>query len=444
MSPLNSEPTTPSCSPLGAACAWARTLFPGDDPAAATHVRVYRIAFWGVLLIAAGIRLWRVIHWGDAPLDPDAQGFLEIIRGGAWYETASSIPPWVREPFWIWVNRPAAWVFGANPATLRAMSALVGVAVVWVAWRLAGTWFGPAVALVTATGLALSPRWYFWGGRGLRTELQTLLVLLFLLEWTKQHATCATTRLSARANGAGVVTVRWWQSLRPAVRLAALGSAAQLTYISSLSFTFPFVFLRGVLSRWRPAAWILSAAILILPLLPHLGFNYRFQDSRDPLFSSNIHARFYHNYEFLALRDDAGRAQFNADPYAGPPISTGHYLLREHTPAQLLAGMARGAFNVFLHRMPYIEQFATSKVVGAIYLLGIVISLLLPAGRAAAAATLWLSLPTLYLASLRGFDTRILAPLTPWMWMMVGIGSVALARTLARYAGGFSARPRSS
>lgn len=370
-----------------------------------TLPKAIRCALVAVLLLGFQARWNAFEEQRRKPLDPDARGFLEIVESGAWYATAASTGPWVREPAWIWVARTGGWALGTTENTLRLMSLLAGLLVVAQTARLGSRWFGPAVGLAGATGVALAPQWLEWSARGLRTEWYALVVLTFVFEWEKAR--------ERRANGAG------------AARLGLLAAAAQLTYISSAAWTFPLLLVWALGGRRGATRFVAAAAISLLPLLPHLVFNYRFQDSRDPLFSSNIHARYYKNYEFQDKPGHLTREEFLRDPYAGPPVTTMKYLLGMHSPAELARGMARGGWNIFARRVAGIEQFGASKTLVAVYALGVLAALLGRGGggRRSVGIWIWMSLPFLYLASLPGgMDTRLVAFLTPWMWLYLALG----------------------
>lgn len=368
--------------------------------------KAIRFALVAVLLLGLQGRWTAFEEQRRKPLDPDAQGFLEIVESGAWYATAASTGPWVREPAWIWVSRLGGWMLGTTENTLRLMALLAGLLVVVQTARLGSRWFGPAVGLAAATGVALAPQWLAWSARGLRTEWYALVVLTFVLEWEKAR--------DRREGNAG------------AARLGLLAAAAHLTYISSLAWTLPLLLLRAWGGgRRRGARFALAAAVSLLPLLPHLAFNYRFQESRDLFFSSNIHAIYYRNHEFQDRPGHLTREEFLRDPYAGPPVTTMGYLLGMHSPAELARGMARGAWNLFVRRAAGIEQFGASKLLVAVYALGVLAALLGRGGggRRSVGIWIWMSLPFLYLASLPGgMDTRLVAFLTPWMWLYLALG----------------------
>ncbi len=356
-----------------------------------------------ILLLGLHVRWLAYEEHRREPLQPDAVGFLEIVRSGAWYATAASQGPWVREPLWIWVNRAAGWVLGMRETTLRLVSLVAGLLVVLQAARLGTRWFGVGVGLAGAAGLALSPHWAVWTAQGLRTDFYTLVVVTFALEWDRSRG-----RRGGGAAEAGV--------------LGGIAAAAHLTYISALAWTIPLLIWRFAWDRWRLRWAGLALAVAVVPLLPHLAFNYRFRDSKDFFFSSNVHAIFYRNYERYGLPGSPDREKFLEAPYGGPPVTTMGYLLGEHSMGELVGGMIRGAWNIYVYRAAGIEQFGASKIATAFYAFGVLVALGSAAGRRSLAVWAWMGLPFLFLASLPGFSLRLVAPLTPWMWFYLALG----------------------
>ncbi len=383
-------------------------------------IRPAFLALCAILLLAFQTRWQSFKVHSTEPLDPDAAGFLEIVRqGGGLYETAASAAPWVREPAWIWLNRVAAFFFGAEESTLRLVSLLAGLALVAATARLGAMWFGTAIGLAAAAGMALSPQWAEWSARGLRTDWYALLVVGFVIEWERAAAVRTSQNIT---DGDNPPPRRFTPEFAASLRMGALAALANLTYISAISWTLPFLAWRAWRTHWRLAPITVAFALAILPLLPHLAFNYRFHNSRDPFFSSNIHARFYRNYEALGQWGGARREEFYRDPYGGPPVTTLGYVLGGHNAGQLLGGSLAGAWKIFVYRAAGIQQFGASKVLTALYLLGIAAAVFLPAGRRAILLWLWLGAPFLFIASLRHFDLRLAAHLTPWMWMFLALG----------------------
>ena len=377
------------------------------------------------------------------PLDPDAAGFLEIIQSGSsWYETAASTGPWAREPFWIWINRIAAWGLGANENTLRLVSLIAGIFVIFQTARLGRLWFGSWVGNFAALGIALSPRWIEWSVRGLRTEFYTFLILCFFSIWERfaqarqnQSFQDQSTVPSFEPRLRPVFRSTFWSSpVSASFSLGLLAAVAHLTYISSFTWTVPLTLWRAWRDRWKWPWVTMFFLIAFIPLLPHLAFNARYSlsrgEPRDFFFSSNIHARFYKNYERYGQTGSPNRDLFYQDPYGGPPITTARYLFGEHSILQLISGSLRGAWKLYIYRAAGIEQFEALKILLALYIVGALSALLTPSGRASLIIWFWLGLPFLYIASLRGFDTRLAAPLTPWMWFYLALGLIRLPTIL--------------
>ena len=128
----------------------------GTPPArtrAFTTPSLVSVALWLVLLMALGLRLYR-LDGQSLWYDEGVSAFM-TTRDPA--EIARAAAADIHPPLYYWLLAAWAVPFGRGELALRGFSVVCGVLGVWVTWRLGRTHYGEAVGLVAAALLALSP-----------------------------------------------------------------------------------------------------------------------------------------------------------------------------------------------------------------------------------------------------------------------------------------------
>ncbi|MDX1972791.1 MAG: glycosyltransferase family 39 protein [Candidatus Sumerlaeia bacterium] len=302
--------------------------------------RLQRYVLCCTVLIAIGMVL-RVQEFDEMryrPLGYDATGYVEIaLKGGPLYETAMSLPPWVREPVWPWILRAWFLVFpGTDSAAMLcaiSISVLSLILCAVVGWRVVG--FIPGIAAVAM--LALTPEWVQMSCRVLRHDLVLFLILTGLL-------------------------LKSWKSLAvsPMVRaefFSLWAALMMLTQFGFLLFVFPILIWEAVRKRWKLPEMALAVISLVVIIAPHLMFNAKFQNSGDPLFSSSIHTLYYYNKENLGKPGFPTAAEFRQNPYVGERMSTGKFFFHERSVVQVSLIHLRGYWNMLVWIQPRILVF---------------------------------------------------------------------------------------
>jgi hypothetical protein len=280
-----------------------------------------------VALFALQSRWQAFLEARRTPLSPDEAGFLMMaLRGGPLYDTWQEFAPWVREPLFPWLLRLWLWVTPDSAASAHLLAMLLSVAAVAAVALVGARLFGGFVGIAAGLVLATSPEWAAEGTRVLRLNLSVLLLM----------------GLVAVRREAG--TRPWWRSGLGGL----LAGMLVLTRISSLAFVVPVLAWEAWRRKWQPAEMILAGCLVAVPLLPHLGFNYRHQDSGDYFYSSTVHTRFYSNRDFAGTEGFPSREEVAADPYAGEPMSAGTYFLRHHGLVATAVGHVKGYWRLFV------------------------------------------------------------------------------------------------
>ncbi|MBN1901625.1 glycosyltransferase family 39 protein [Candidatus Sumerlaeota bacterium] len=359
-----------------------------------------RIVLLVVIIMAFGffLRFSLLIERVGHPLDPDARGYYDIaLNGKGLFDTMTSIPPYIREPFFIWFIRSAFLIFGdKTDAALRLLTVLLSVAVIPAAFYAGKRLFGIFPAFLASFFCAINPYFINMSARGLRMELYILCVLLFL---------ASIERLGEKDSWKGA-------------RCGIAAGICSLTRITSLSFTIPLTLYFAIRKKANPTDMIISLIIPFIMIFPHLRFNYA--EKGDPFFSSNIHARFYRNREFAGKAGFMTSEQATADPYGGETISSLGYLFRLHFLPQVFTGTIKGLFRIFFGGYARGGLLGGWKIFFLIYLFGLSRTLFSKKWEWLLVAII-LQAPGAFLASM-GLDWRLTLHAAPLLYFFTADG----------------------
>lgn len=139
-----------------------------------------QLLFWSVLIVAALVRV---------PQLNDSLWFDEVWRthaglaGDSWRFVLfhDTHPPLFALILWGWIT-----VFGDSEISVRVPSLLCGLGSVAITYALAKRWFGPRIALLAATFLALSPAHIWYSHENKNNML--LLLLTVTAVWALDRA----------------------------------------------------------------------------------------------------------------------------------------------------------------------------------------------------------------------------------------------------------------
>jgi hypothetical protein len=127
-----------------------------------------------VLGVGAGLRILSAVVQSRLPLEPDARGYLVLARQ---FDPVHFWAANLREPLWIALVKSWSVVFGYSPASLRALTALLSIAVLLASAHLFRGHLAPRPAIACTAVVAIHGLLVLSAGRGLREELVSLLVL---------------------------------------------------------------------------------------------------------------------------------------------------------------------------------------------------------------------------------------------------------------------------
>ncbi len=263
------------------------------------------------------------------PLDPDAVGYrtyadrMNLLSENGFYSGNFG----EREPFFLLVTKIFFQIFGSSDTHLRLLSLLLSLGVIYLVYKQAVDLFGLGWGLVACSAIALNLPLARESGRGLRLELEMVLLLLF----------CQ------------VAFVRKEQApFRRFFLMGLLGGFIVLTRASHL----PGLVLLMLYSAWRHrrqvhrVALMGSLAILLMVLLftPHKYGIYKRHG--DPFWDTHMYARWYANWEFVGRPGFPSVAELMQDGYVGPKLTYAQYLFQLHTPVEVIIGTLRGFVKI--------------------------------------------------------------------------------------------------
>ncbi len=236
----------------------------------------------------------------------------------------------IREPFFLLVAKAAFVLLGSSDTHLRFVSLAASLLAIVLAWRLGGRLLGAGWAWLPAAGLAFSVPLVVESGRGLRLEVEMVLLLLF----------------------ADVLFVA--PRLRQISRFVLAGLVGGLLVLTRSSH-MPGLIVLLVLGagRWaaRPRRRLLLAGVaggLIAGLYaPHAAALYRIHG--DAFYDQARHSRWFANKEFAGQPGFPSKDEVARDAYTGPRITFWEYVFKRHTPGQVVLSYFRGYGKMLYH-----------------------------------------------------------------------------------------------
>jgi hypothetical protein len=331
----------------------------------------------GAFIVATRLTMLAENAW--LPLDPDAVGYRLYADRFEWW------PPWgnglfganfsFREPFFILVTHAFFTIFGSSDFHLRVTSALLSigamVATVVAARRVLSWPLATTVGFLVATNAVVARE----SVRGLRTELEMLLLLVLYLQ---------------------LDTAMRRDRLADSVRSGLAGAALTLTrtfYLPAVLVGAAIAFFRGRAALRRSVVlFTICVGIAVLALAGHrFGMLARYGDAN---WDTSIYARAFANSEKFLLNKDLPHPELfptleqyiNEGPEAGPHITYMQYLFELHSPGELIRDTVLGYGDTFISfegvTVPMAPRFLNDMLDWLVRLLGL-------AGLAALAATSW-------------------------------------------------------
>lgn len=282
----------------------------------------------GIVLLSAYLRWEELVRVSGTLLDPDAQGYRELAEKMKFFSASGfySAQFGIREPFFISAANLFFMLTGPSDTHLRMVSSIFSLVVVYLTYRIGREWFNEATALIAAFIMAVHPYVIALSSRGLREELFTTLLLLFI------YYGHIKTSLSSRSR---------------AVTCGVIAGCLLLTRVECLPLLI--LTLAGYLLILR-RQWTarMAAAVLVIGMmlvLPHLYNTYK--RFGNPFYAINQHTRFYANIEFAGQPGFPTTEQIAKEGwYTGPRITPFEYYFKHHTLGQVVTRSTMGLATI--------------------------------------------------------------------------------------------------
>lgn len=294
--------------------------------------RRWSVALCSLLIVAGGaaLRYGVLVQQLDIPLDPDAQMYrLYAHRMLLFSETGFFSARFnEREPMFILVIHAFFKLIGESDHHLRLVTFILSIAVIWAVIRVGRTMLGGAAGWLAGIVLATNLPLILESGRGLRLELEMIILLLYIF--------CAF--IWKRPKG-----------MQKAFLLGGIGGLLLLTRSTYLPALLPLQVLAHYGQAVDRTQWLKNAAVAVLLMIalviPHRYSMYKIHG--DPFWDTTGYARWNANFEFTGRPGFPTREQLNINPYVGPRITYWHYMFGMHTVGEVISGTIRGYIKLF-------------------------------------------------------------------------------------------------
>lgn len=315
------------------------------------------------VLFVLGITLYRVVYlykvYSMNDLYPDVQTYRVIANGMRHlYDTG------IREPVWIWTVKVFLVLFGDSDATFRFLGLILFLVTGYFLYRLVRETFDDRyVALLTLAFFSWNEFLLSIALNGLRDNLFTLAVV-----------------------GLAYFTFSKSSKMHPRIRILGLNLfyilavGTRVTSMFSLGVIMFYAFWRNRLRYRTILVTPLLVAVVIGPYLAYSAFEFG-----DPMYSANVHAVWWRNYEFVVLKGTGCDGcptpeEFRANPYSGKPTTMTHYIFGMHSAKELIIGNLKGLkelyfspSRVFANMLGVSPDSNALLTVMIVYALGIVV-----------------------------------------------------------------------
>lgn len=363
------------------------------------HVMLIPLLAYGLL---NGIS--EVIRLQGTNLDGDTVTYIALAKGLSWLEPYSTS---VREPVWIWLVKLVISMSSDEHMALRYLglfSFLVsGILVYFLTFTQTKSVMSAGFA-----GLIFFHNHFLanLAARGLRdVGFMTLMLALVLV----------------------VLNPNFRLRLKTSLIFTSLISAfligVRINAIALVAACVIWIWLRYKVTLLKA---ILPLVIAVVCIAPYLIYCKKTFD--DPLFSANIHARWWRNYEFVVFKKTGcdgcpTLSDLQTNMYAGSAVSATQYIFGMRTPESLLKSTLVGYWSLFAQRT---SSYFTG-LLGTDFL-PVVLCFWFGIFETIRRRFRWILLPPLIVMNFIPFtatldmDPRIFTPFAPFHSFMLAIG----------------------
>lgn len=323
--------------------------------------RRWWLALPSLLILTAGatLRYSNLVPSALNLLEPDAQGYRHYAHQMSLFGETGFFSAHFseREPMFILVVHGAYKLIGASDYHLRLVSFILSIVVIWVGVRIGRSMFGDGVGWMTGLLIAMNRPLIFESQRGLRLELEMIVLLVYLF--------CA-------------FIWRTPKGILKALLMGGIGGILVLTRSTYLPALMPLQALANYEEQRPRREWLRNAAvsivIMIALVVPHRYSMYQIHG--DAFWDTTMYARWNANMEFVGTPGFPTPEQLSIDAYGGPRITYWQYMFGMHTVGEIVSGTARGYFKLFRKMQECVDgegwmEWPCVAVNGSIQILGL-------------------------------------------------------------------------
>ena len=341
----------------------------------------------------------------NSEMEPDAVTYMNLAM-----QMRQPFDTEFREPLFIWFVRALITLTYRSPLTLRLMTVILSLVVIALTYEVARRCWRSEWGVVAAAILAASPFLIMMSGRGLRTELYSIVLLGYLWVLFRKNQE------------------KSWKNV---VLHGVMAGLNNLMIVSSLTYTVPLLVIKGIVTRWKIKHIAVALGISFVILFPHL-LNNRFNSRENEwMFSNNIHARFYRNQEFKGQPGFPSVTDVSHDSYTGPHITTAQYIFGLHTLNEVIRRVSLGYWLILFGR--YTRGYMLGyEFVFVLYVIGFLLAFMYPAGRWILVSLFFMNGTMTFLVGMTQFPDlpRLLVQVAPLAAILAGLGVVEGARLI--------------
>lgn len=297
------------------------------------------------------------------PLAPDAIYYRYIAD-----QMRSPLDTETREPLFIWFVKGMFFVFGSSDLNLRILTVILSIGCIVLLFIVARSLFNGFVAVFATFLYATNSSLIVLSVRGLRHELFTMFVLVFV--WFLIRGTRSPVK---KLEGSLANQLTDQPTNRPTDNPILLGLIAGIGLLANLgfySFIFPGIIYFGIRRRLHFTRIILPiflSLVVVSPVLIHNRVLYG-----DFMYSVNVHAPFYRNIEFAGKPGFPTKEEVANNSFCGPELTMFDYIFRLHSPAEVVRRSVVGFWRIYAGEFIGEIVLNNSLVLRLFYLLGIV------------------------------------------------------------------------
>lgn len=237
-----------------------------------------------------------------------------------------------REPFFILITKLFFLVVGSTETHIRLLTLVLSLISIYLMFLIGKHFFGIFIGLLGSTLLAFNIPYIIDSTRGMRLELE--IVLILLLVWVlfcikKRLSPLLLFSLTGCVGGAILLT-------RSINLFGVVGILASAALIHSKDALFKALQL-----------FVVSLSIAIALFIPHKYGMYLVHG--DYNWDVNHTARWEANVEFAGKPGFPSPEEVGRNPYQGPRITPYEYLFKLHTVPEVLKGTISGFYKIFIN-----------------------------------------------------------------------------------------------